>query len=295
MSREPWLSLNRFLRHRFGCRVQKIPVDAGLGCPNRDPSTGLGGCIYCNRLGSGTGAWKRGIDVEGQIEAGITWARRRYRAGKFLVYFQSFSNTFAPLGHLERLYSQALCHEDVVGVCIGTRPDCVDRQRLDLIARIFQGKMVWMEYGLQSASDATLLRINRGHKVQDFIDAVRLTREYPFLVCAHLIFGLPGEGAEEMERSVELLAGLRVDGVKFHQLYVVKGTEMERLYRAGLYTPMSQRAYARMVARAIEILPEGTVIQRLTGDPVQGELLAPAWSTDKQGTISMIRRMVAGR
>lgn len=287
--KEPWLSLNRFLRRRFGQRVQKIPVDAGLSCPNRDPETGAGGCIYCNQHGSGTGAWKRGIDIKSQVLSGIKWARRRYGAERYLVYFQSYSNTFAPLDRLEEIYQASVCHEGIVGVCIGTRPDCIDEDRLDLIARIFKDKMVWMEYGLQSSSDETLKRINRGHKAADFIRAVELTRNYPFFICAHVIFGLPGETERDMEATVRLLSELKVDGVKFHQLYVVEGTAMAELLRAGRYRPMSQRAYALMVARAIRMLPKGTVIQRLTGDPAPGELLAPEWSKDKQGTIELIR------
>ena len=285
-----FLSLNGFLRRRFGRRVQKIPLDAGLSCPNRDPVTGVGGCIYCNLRGSGTGAFQQGRSIREQLVQGVEWARRRYRARAFIAYFQSFSNTFAPLERLEELYSQAASFPDIVGVAIGTRPDCVDREVLELVNRIFDGKMVWMEYGLQSASDRTLKTINRGHAVQDFIEAVSLTRKFPFLICAHVIFGLPGENRVDMLETARLLKALRIDGVKFHQLYVARHTELHRLYERGQYEPVSMEEYAQAVADAIRILPDETVIQRLTGDPAPGELVAPEWAGRKAGIIKCINR-----
>ncbi len=285
-----FLSLNEFLRQRFGRRVQKIPLDAGLSCPNRDPVTGLGGCIYCNIQGSGTGAFQKGRSIREQLAQGMEWARKRYRARSFIAYFQSFSNTFAPLERLEDLYRQAASFPDIVGVAIGTRPDCVDRQRLKLVKRIFEGRMVWMEYGLQSASDRTLERINRGHTVQDFIDAVNLTREFPFLICAHVIYGLPGENRADMLETARLLKELEIDGVKFHQLYVAMNTELHRLYESGWYEPVTMEEYAGAVADAIRLLPDETVIQRLTGDPAPGELVAPEWAAGKAEIIKCINR-----
>ncbi|RUM93319.1 MAG: TIGR01212 family radical SAM protein, partial [Thermodesulfatator sp.] len=163
-----YLSLNQFLRMKFGRRVQKIPLDAGLSCPNRDPETGKGGCIYCNVRGSGTGAFSQGKTIREQLVQGMKWARKRYKAKAFIAYFQSFSNTFAPLKKLEEIYQEAAGFPEIVGVAIGTRPDCVSREVLELIKTIFPDRLVWMEYGLQSASDASLARINRGHSVQDF-------------------------------------------------------------------------------------------------------------------------------
>ncbi len=284
----PYLTFNAHLRSIFGCRVQKIPLDAGLTCPNRDGTVGTGGCIYCNQTGSGTGAFSRGKDVGAQMRSGMTWAAKRYRARRFIAYFQSFSNTYASLSRLRSLYSQALVSPDVVGLFIGTRPDCVNRQILSMVRDVAQGRMIWMEYGLQSASDRTLRRINRGHAVSDFVRAVEITRSMDIPVCAHVIFGLPGEGAGEMRQTVRLLADLGVQGVKFHQLYVVRGTRLERWYREGRYSPISLEEYADMVAWAIRELPAGTVIHRLTGDPMRGELVAPGWSSDKIRIISMI-------
>jgi len=283
-----YLSLNQYLRSVFGERVQKISLDAGFTCPTRDGTKGWGGCIYCNARGSGTGAYSQGKDIAGQMREGIEWARRRYKARKYIAYFQSFCNTYGPFERLETVYRQALIGPEVVGLSIATRPDCVDKRRLELISSIGEGRMIWMEYGLQSASDATLVRINRGHSVSDFVRAVEISRMYGLKTCAHVIFGLPGEGRPEMEDTVRFLADLQVEGVKFHQLYISKNTKMNSIYRAGRYRPMKQRDYADMVAWALANLPKGTVIQRLTGDPPRAELVAPAWSLDKMQTISMI-------
>ncbi len=286
MNNLSYLSLNAFFKNRFGQRVQKIPLDAGLGCPNR--AYGSGGCIYCNERGSGTGAAARGISIRQQLHQGILWAKKRYKARKFAAYFQSFSNTYGPLSRLRQIYGEVSDHPDVVAIAIGTRPDCINKDVLDLILECFPKKMVWMEYGLQSASDATLRRIKRGHDVETFVRAVEITRKYPFLICAHVIFGLPGEGEEEMLETVKLVRDLGIEGIKFHELYVIKDTALARMYLEGFYTPIAQDTYANLVAKAIKLLPDSTVIQRLTGDPAKGELLAPEWAANKQETISKI-------
>ncbi len=285
-----FLTLNQFLRRQFGCRVQKIPLDAGLSCPNRDPHSKQGGCIYCNQQGSGTGAFARGMSIREQLIRGMEWAARRYKARAFIAYFQSYSNTFASLEKLEEIFGQAAEFPEIVGAAIGTRPDCVDRKRLELIGRIFGSRMIWMEYGLQSASDQTLKRINRGHSVQDFIDTVRLTRQFPFLVCAHVIFGLPGETRRHMLKTAALVRELGIEGVKFHQLYVVKDSPLHKLFADGLYQPISLDEYAAAVADAIRLLPEDTVIHRLTGDPAPGELVAPSWASQKDLIVQKIKR-----
>ncbi len=288
-----YLSLNYYLKQKFGERVQKIPLDAGLTCPNRDGLKGRTGCIYCDSKGSGTGEASKGISVEQQMLQGMEWAKRRYKAGKFIAYFQSFSNTYAPLNRLEAIYKQALQGPNVVGVSIGTRPDCVDEERLSLIAHIFEGKMVWIELGLQSAHNETLKMINRGHTVEDFEQAVRLSKKFGFLVCAHVIFGLPGEGRQEMEHTIDYINALPVDGIKFHQLYILKNCPVYRLYKRGSLVPMAQEEYARMVAWSIKRLRPGVVIHRLTGDPPKHGLVAPMWSTDKVGTIHIINNLIS--
>ncbi|MDA8161383.1 MAG: TIGR01212 family radical SAM protein [Desulfobacteraceae bacterium] len=283
-----YLSLNKYLRSVFGQRVQKIPLDAGLGCPNRDGIKGRAGCIYCDSKGSGTGAYRRGIGIKAQMEGGMKRAGICYNTRKFIAYFQSFSNTYADHQTLERLYTEALVGPEVVGLSMGTRPDCVDEEILGLISRVAKDRMVWMEYGLQSASDATLLKINRGHSVSNFVEAVSLTRRFGFLICAHVIFGLPGEDRAAMEDTVRFLADLKVDGVKFHQLYVVRDTALHSLYDSGGIRPMEQEEYADMAAWAISRLPKDTVIQRLVGAPPRDRLVAPLWSLDKAETIAQI-------
>jgi radical SAM protein (TIGR01212 family) len=284
-----------WLRRRYGCRVQKVSLDAGLTCPNRDGTVGTGGCIYCNERGSGTGAHENGVSIQRQLEEGKRRLAKRYKARKFIAYFQSFTNTYAPLSVLRDLYEKALSVQDVVGISVGTRPDCVSAPVLDLLQDMAGKAMVWVEYGLQSANDRTLLRINRGHDAAAFEKAVRLTRGRGIRICAHVILGLPGEDRSDMLATARWLADLEVDGIKLHLLYVVSGTPMEALYRSGRYACLEMKEYAEMVCDVLERLPESTVIQRLTGDPHRSELVAPAWALDKAGTRAWIHRILEER
>lgn len=294
-AKKPYYDLNAFLRERFGCRVQKISVDAGLSCPNRDGTLSTGGCIYCNARGSGTGAHLRGMGIAEQLEKGKAFLSKRYKARKFLAYFQSYSNTYAPVETLERLYTEALGVPDVVGLSIGTRPDCVDESKLALLESLARDHLIWIEYGLQSARDETLARINRGHDFQCFERAVAATRGRGIHICAHVILGLPGETRNHMRRTADALAALKIDGVKLHLLYVVKGTPLETLYRDGDYQPLEQAEYVDLVCDFLERLPPETVIQRLTGDPHEEELVAPFWALDKQATVNMIHERLLAR
>lgn len=288
MSSSPYHDLNTALRKRFGCRVQKISLDAGLTCPNRDGTLGRGGCIYCNANGSGTGASaSRSITV--QLEEGKMALRRRYKAEKFIAYFQSFSNTYAPLETLKKLYEEALAVPDVVGLAIGTRPDCVDEAVLDLLASLNRRTFVCIEYGLQSIHNRTLERINRGHTAEAFAAAVRTTRQQGIDVCAHVILGLPGEGKNEMLQTAEALATMDIQAVKIHLLYVVRGTELHRLHDAGDYRCMDRESYVETVSEFLSLLPPHVVIHRLTGDPHPRELVAPLWALEKQANLQAIR------
>lgn len=281
--------LNTYFRRRFGCRVHKIALDADLTCPNRDGRIGVGGCIYCNPRGSGTGARASGLTLTDQLERGKAAVAKRFKAKKFIAYFQSFSNTYAPVPVLRALYDEALAVDDVVGLSIGTRPDCVADPVLDLIEDYARQSLVWIEYGLQSAHDATLERIGRGHDFQCFANAVERTRDRGVQICAHVILGLPGESQAHMIETADRLAALGIDGVKLHLLYVVRGTGMERLLVQGVYRCLEQAAYVDLVCDFIERLPPEMVIQRLTGDPHPTELVAPAWALDKRGTLELIR------
>ena len=286
---------NTYLRDLFGCRVQKITVDAGLTCPNRDGTLASGGCIYCNVRGSGTGAHAKGQSVLQQLINGKKSLARRYQAKKFIAYFQSFSNTYAPLPVLKRLYEEALSVEGIVGLSVGTRPDCVDEPVLDLLQNYAQHHLVWVEYGLQSAHDKTLALINRGHDVQCFIDAVEKTKNRGIKICAHVILGLPRETRKEMLHTAETIQKLGIDGVKLHLLYVVKGTRLESLYRRGEFKCLEQQKYVDLVCDFLERMPPGMVIQRLTGDPHPEELVAPAWSLKKAKTLELIRKTLEKR
>jgi radical SAM protein (TIGR01212 family) len=290
-----YYNLNTYLRGIFGCRVQKISVDAGLSCPNRDGTVSTGGCIYCNDRGSGTGAHKKGLSITGQLLAGKQRLSRRYKAKKFIAYFQSFSNTYAPLHVLERIYGEALAVENIVGLSIGTRPDCVSEPVLDLLESYAPEYLVWMEYGLQSASDATLTLINRGHDLACFERTARATQKRGLKICAHVILGLPGEGRSQMLETAEAIAAMGIDGVKIHLLYVIRGTKLHDLYRAGRYTCLEQGEYVDLVCDFLERLPERMVIQRLTGDPHPEELVAPRWSLKKAETLGMIHRTLEKR
>ena len=286
---------NTYLRDLFGCRVQKITVDAGLTCPNRDGTLASGGCIYCNVRGSGTGAHAKGQSVLQQLINGKKSLARRYQAKKFIAYFQSFSNTYAPLPVLKRLYEEALSVEGIVGLSVGTRPDCVDEPVLDLLQNYAQHHLVWVEYGLQSAHDKTLALINRGHDVQCFIDAVEKTKNRGIKICAHVILGLPRETRKEMLHTAETIQKLGIDGVKLHLLYVVKGTRLESLYRRGEFKCLDQQKYVDLVCDFLERMPPGMIIQRLTGDPHPEELIAPAWSLKKAETLELIRKTLEKR
>ncbi len=291
----PYYSLNSYLRDLFGERVQKITLDAGLTCPNRDGRVGYGGCLYCNARGSGTGAAAQGFSLRQQLEDGIARLAKRYQAKKFIAYFQSFSNTYAPVAHLRQLYDTALASPQVVGLSIGTRPDCLEPEVLELLQTYTANYLIWLELGLQSAHDRTLRLLNRGHDVACFVKAVESTQAYGLPVVAHVILGLPGEEREDMLATARLLAALPLAGVKIHLLYVIQGTRLAQLYQSGAYTPLSQEAYTDIVVAFLELLPSQLVIHRLTGDPHPQELVAPVWCLDKAGVLQHIKKTFATR
>jgi radical SAM protein (TIGR01212 family) len=280
--------LSGFLREKFGFRVQKIPLDAGLSCPNRDGTLGFHGCVYCDQLGSGTGAWARGLSITQQIQAYLD-SPHRPRAGGYLAYFQSFSNTYAPLEKLRSLYQEALALPGVVGLCIGTRPDCLEEPVLELLEQISQRAMVWLEVGLQSAHEDTLREIRRGHDFEVFKLGVERASARGLLVCTHLIIGLPGENRERVRKTARMIAPLPISGLKLHGLFVLRGTQMEELHSRGLYEPWSLEEYAEAVCDVLELIPHSWVIHRLCSDPDPSRLVAPAWMLDKQGTMERIR------
>ena len=285
----PYQDLNGYLRRLYGERVQKITLDAGLTCPNRDGRVGRGGCLYCNPRGSGTGAWTQGLSISRQMADGLARLRRRYGAKKFIAYFQSFTNTYAPVEQLRDLYREALAFPGVVGLSLGTRPDCLSDAVLDLLAEFKRDYLVWLELGLQSAHDATLRRINRGHDVACFSAAVARAAARGLETVAHVILGLPGEDFVQMAATAAYLARLPLQGVKIHLLYVTRDAALAPLYREGAYRCLTEAEYVAAVVDFMELLPPHLVIHRLTGDPHPGELLAPEWCLDKSRVLNLIK------
>ncbi|MGE4298230.1 MAG: TIGR01212 family radical SAM protein [Desulfovibrionaceae bacterium] len=282
-------SLNSHFRDRFGRRMQKIPLDAGFSCPNRDGALSTKGCVFCNSRGSGSGLGRAGQSLAEQWD---TW-RNRYlakfkTAPLFMAYLQSFSNTYGPLEHLCATLDQLRTLPDLAALSVGTRPDCLDAGKLHALAS-FPSQETWLELGLQSAHDTTLARINRGHTVAHFSEATRQAAAMGLNVCAHIIAGLPGESPDDFLATVRFLNTLPITGIKFHNLYVCSGSTLATLWRSGTYTPIDRDTYAATLAQAIALLRPDIIIHRLTGDPAPGELLAPDWAADKRGLLATIQ------
>jgi len=294
MSQLLYNNLSSALRAKFGCRVQKITLDAGLTCPNRDGTVGTGGCIYCNSRGSGTGAFPEKSITE-QLESAKGFLSRRYKAKKFIAYFQSFSNTYAPVEKLRNLYEEALEVEDIVGLAIGTRPDCVDEDVLDLLTEMSNKTCVSMEYGLQTIHDNTLKLINRGHTVEIFRDAVSRTRARGLEICVHVILGLPGESKEDMLATARALGEMDIQAVKIHLLYVIQNTVLHQLYKKGLYQSLTREQYTDIVCDFLSLLPPHIIIHRLTGDPHPEELVTPFWALEKESNLRAIQSTLRNR
>jgi radical SAM protein (TIGR01212 family) len=291
----PYYDLNTYFKNIFGHRVHKISIDAGMSCPNRDGRLSTSGCIYCNQTGSGTGFFQKGISVTDQLQNAKVYITKRFKAKKFIAYFQSFTNTYAPLDQLKRLYDEALAVEDVVGLAIGTRPDCVDEDILNLLQGYTKNYLVWIEYGLQSAHDRTLTLINRGHDFKAFQSAVEATQNRGIHICVHVILGLPGETRAQVLETAKILSHMGIDGLKLHLLYVIRGTAMEKLYREGTYACLTMPEYADLACEFLAFMPKNVVIQRLTSDPHPGELVAPLWALRKAEIRSLIQQTFENR
>lgn len=279
---------NDYLREKYGCKVYRIAIDAGLGCPNRDGTKGTGGCIYCNNDGSRASYVNAKDPVKKQIEIRIKYLKEKKCAQKFIAYFQAFTNTYAPVDRLKEIYDEVLDFEDIVGISIGTRPDAIDRGKLKLIASYKNRYDVWLEYGLQSIHDRTLKLINRGHTFVDFLDAFKMTRESGIPVSVHVILGLPGETKEDMMATAKKLKELKIDGIKIHLLHVLKGSALEKLYKEGKVKVLGQDEYVDLVCSFLENLPHDIIIQRLTGEGSRVDHIAPLWALNKTDTIRKI-------
>lgn len=276
------------LRQHFGGRAHKISVDAGFSCPNRDGTRKLPGCLFCDPGGSGATGIERSLPVAQQLEAGKEVMRRKYKAQRFLAYFQPFSNTFAPVGQLRALYDEALAVPDVVGLAVGTRPDCLPAEVLDLLAGYHRRTYFWLELGVQSVHDATLDFLRRGHDYATFLAAFAAATARGLRVCVHVILGLPGESREAMLATADEMARLRVDGIKIHLLHVLKGTPLGDLYERGEIPVLEQAEYVTLAADFLARLHPDTLVHRLTGDGPRELLLAPLWSLNKWEVLNAI-------
>lgn len=286
MKNKLYNDLSSYLKEVFGTKIYKITIDAGLTCPNRINNNG---CIYCNDRGSGTGLFSKGVSIEDQIRMGMEGLKRKYKnIGGYIAYFQSYTNTFAPLSVLEKNWSIIRNFKEIVGLSIGTRPDCLSEDVLKLLNEYTKDYKVFLELGLQTIDDKLLKWINRGHRVSDFIEAVERASKYNFHIVAHIIIGFMGEDREDMVKLAKFLSERKIDGVKIHLLYVAKNSPLEKEYEKGNFEPISRDKYVELVCTFLEHLRDDIVIHRLTGDAHRGELIAPKWSEDKAGVLKDI-------
>ena len=272
--------LSGYLKARFGCKVFKVSLDAGLTCPNRDGTIGRGGCAYCEPETLAPLDFEPGASIKAQLAREMEKVRTRHKAERFIAYFQINTGTHGPLEYLENIWREALEVPGVAGLAISTRPDCVGEEVMGLLSALKE-KLLWLELGLQSSSDATLERSGRGHTAGDFADAVERAHARSIPVCAHIIAGLPGEDAGAVIRTAVFLARLDVEGVKFHQLQVIKGTRLEKEYLEGKVATLGLDEYARLVVESLRRLPPETVIHRLSGEAPERYIVAPRWGANK--------------
>jgi radical SAM protein (TIGR01212 family) len=286
---------NFYLRERFGGRVQKVSLDGGFTCPNVDGTVARGGCVFCDNRSFSPSRRLPRTTIRGQLDEGIRRLKTRYRADHFLAYFQPATNTYAPVERLRPLYEQALEHPQVVGLAIGTRPDCVPDDVLDLLGELSGRTYVSVEYGLQTIHDRSLDWMNRGHHYDAFLDAIQRSRGRGFEICAHVMLGLPGESREDMRATAREVARLNLDAVKLHNLYVVKNTPLAEQFAAGQVTLLSRDEYVAAVVDFLELLPSTCVVERVSGEAPPDYFVAPAWCLDKPGLKAAIEAEFARR
>ncbi len=282
-------AFSEHLKQKFGAKVYKITLDAGFSCPNRDGTISNKGCIFCDDGGSFSQAHSNLLSIEEQVKVGAETLKSRFGAQKFMSYFQAFSNTYKPVNELEKIYGASLNHPDIVGLSIGTRPDCVDEDKLKLISSYAKDCYTWIEYGLQTVHNKTLLKINRGHDYKCFLEAYEKTKKTDINICLHVILNL-FETHEEMMQTAKTIAKLEPDGVKIHMLCALEGTLIADMYRNGELDFMSQDEYVSIVCDFLEYLPPKTTIHRLAGNGLRTELVAPRWIGKKLDTLNRIDR-----
>ncbi len=283
-------SYSRYLKETFPYKVYKIAIDAGFTCPNIDGTVAYGGCSYCDNKSFSPNSRVVPRPIRDQILSGIEFYRRRFGAEKFIVYFQAFTNTHGPVDHLKKLYDEALAFPDVVGLSIGTRPDCVPEPVLDLLSDYHHRTHLWIEYGLQSIHDSTMASLNRAHTYDQFLDAVERTQRRGLHICTHVILGLPGETPVMMMQTAEEVARLNLDGIKIHHLYIAKNTALARLHQEQPVQTLSLEEYITLACDFLERMPAVIVIERLMGELNKDYVVAPIWGKTKSEILQLIDR-----
>ncbi len=282
-------TLNEYYRETFGCKVYKLSVDAGFTCPNRDGTLGTGGWIFCSGGGSGEFA-EKGPDIALLLEKAKARVAGKQKAGKYIAYFQAFTNTYGPVSALERLYRQAMDADDVVGIAIGTRPDCLQEPVVALLEQLNREKAVYVELGLQTVHPETVQYIRRGYDTEVYFDAVRRLKAAGLQVVTHVILGLPGETAQMAAETTRQAVVAGTDGLKFHLLYVSRGTDLEKDYAAGKFQCLTLEEYVKWLKACLVQVPENVVVHRITGDGAKKDLVAPLWSGDKKRVLNYLKK-----
>ena len=284
-----YLTLNDHYKRKYGCKVYKLSIDAGFTCPNRDGTLGTGGCIFCSGDGSGAFA-ASGCNIAAQLENAKARVRAKTKDGKYIAYFQAFTNTYAPVEILRRYYLEAIAPEDILGLAIGTRPDCLGEDVVQLLAEINQIKPVSVELGLQTIHPQSVRYIRRGYETEVYFDAVRRLKAAGMEVVTHIILGLPGETPEMAAETTRAAVNAGTDGVKFHLLHVLRDTNLAADYAAGKFTCLTLEEYAGWLKACLAEVPPDVVVHRITGDGAKKDLIAPLWSADKKRVLNYLNR-----
>ena len=284
-------TLNDHYREKFGCKVYKLSIDGGFTCPNRDGTLGTGGCIFCSASGSGDFA-AFGCRISQQLEDAKKRVETKNKGGKFIAYFQSFTNTYAPVEKLRALYTEAIAPEEILGLAIGTRPDCLGEDVVELLKVINRSKYVSVELGLQTVHNPSVRYIRRGYENEVYFDAVRRLKEAGIEVVTHIILGLPGETPEMAAETTRAAVAAGTDGVKFHLLHVLRGTDLAKDYEAGKFRCLELEEYALWLKTCLAEVPRSVVVHRITGDGAKKDLIAPLWSADKKRVLNYLHRQL---
>lgn len=283
-------TLSEHYRETFGCKVYKLSLDGGFSCPNRDGTLGTGGCIFC----SGSGEFAEGgpDPIAVQLERAKGRVAAKNKGGKYIAYFQAFTNTYAPVERLRRLYLEAIAPEEILGLAIGTRPDCLGEDVVALLKQINCIKPVSVELGLQTIHDSTARYIRRGYGAEVYFDAVKRLKAAGLEVVTHIILGLPGETEKQMLETTRAAVEAGTDGVKFHLLHVLRGTDLEKAYAAGEFQCLTMEEYGHILKQCVHLLPPEVVVHRITGDGAKKDLIAPLWSADKKRVLNYLNKLL---